>query len=275
MEAFEGFQPSEDILAANGAKEPSTSIGALSFPQQQESLLAPSPADERRPVPDTTLYPFRAVAWLRIWVANFQPFIATGWFIGPRAVATAGHAVFVRSPNPAVGNRWVDRIDVVPGMNDGQTPPYGGATSTRFNSVDGWTKQGKREFDYGVIFLDEALGDTVGRFLFDAYQESFLKGTAANLAGYPEQPPDPSAPNNVQWVGARQITNVDQAFVYYDLHTSEGQSGAPVYINVGGVPHVAAIHGYARQDANFGVRLTSAICQNLSTWARYGLDAAR
>jgi V8-like Glu-specific endopeptidase len=164
MEAFEGLQPSEDILVANGAKEPSTSIGALSFPQQRESLLAPSPGDERRPVPDTTLYPFRAVAWLRIWVANFQPFIATGWFIGPRAVATAGHAVFVRSPNPAVGNRWVDRIDVVPGMNDGQTPPYGGATSTRFNSVDGWTKQGKREFDYGVIFLDEALGDTVGKF---------------------------------------------------------------------------------------------------------------
>ena len=271
IESFGDFTLSAAAVAADQTRQPLTSIAALSFPAEHAASLAMLPGDERRPVPDTSIYPFRAIACLRIWVSGFQPFIATGWFIGPQAIATAGHAVFVRSANPAVRNRWVDRIDVIPGMNDGKTPSFGGATSTQFTSTVGWTQNGLREYDYGVIFINEALGNTVGRFLFEAYDDSHLMGAAVNLIGYPETSPDPSVPNGVQWAGARQILSLDPAFVYYGLHTSSGQSGAPVYINVGGTPHVAAIHAYATPKGNMGVRFTPETCQNLTLWARHGL----
>ena len=117
--------------------------------------------DDRLGISATIQIPWRRICALRITFPTGATYRGTGFFVGPRAVATAGHCVFIRSQGG-----WARRIEVIPGCN-GTQRPFGQVVATSFRSVAGWVNQGKPESDYGCVVLPKgAFGGNFGYFGF-------------------------------------------------------------------------------------------------------------
>lgn len=242
-----------DIGAASfGAPEPSVMGFAL------ESVVGGS--DERVPVPDTRLYPFRAIANLLITARDGSEWVGTGWFISPRTLVTAGHCVCVKNSPVPGRNGWVRSIRVLAGRN-GYFAPYGLVTSTHFLSVKGWVEEGDENFDYGALVIPVPLGERVGTFGFGAMADEALAGRTINVAGYPVDKPD-----GTLWHDSRPIESVSPTKVHYALDTEGGQSGAPAYIIRDGKRFSVAIHSYGGTVTNSGTRISQPVYRNLTNW---------
>ena len=209
-------------------------------------------------VPNPSDYPWSAIASLLITAANGQQYVGTGWFIGPHTLITAGHCVYIK------GSGWVKSITVMPGRN-GNSLPFGSATTSNFHAVTGWTKDDDPNFDYGAIILPTDLGNKTGWYGFGVYPDSDLLNSEANVSGYPADKPGAST----QWSDHQQIANLGAHKVYYSLDTYGGQSGSPVYRIINQARYGIAIHAYGvspGQTTNSGTRIDSDVYQNLVTW---------
>jgi glutamyl endopeptidase len=218
-------------------------------------------------VPDTRLYPWRVNAALRIRVpGKDEVFIATGWFAGPCAAITAAHSVYPRESGGYVG--WASEIEVVPGQDGVGNQVNGSSTSTLFYCPDGWQSEGDERLDYGVVLLPDDLGSQLGSYGYSTYSDSDLRAAVANLAGYPTAAPDPSEPPGRQWYVANNIADVDGSFVYYDLSTLAGESGAAVYRADGANRYAMAIHTTAYGGRDRGLRIIDPVYDNILQWSR-------
>jgi glutamyl endopeptidase len=215
--------------------------------------------DDRIQITNTADYPWRVHASLLITAADNSLWIATGWFIGPHTLATAGHVVFIYAPGTA-RHGWVRSIQVMPGRN-GSTLPYGSVTSTDFRSVSGWTQSGDENYDYGAIRIPTELGNTVGWFGFGVYSDSDLLATTANISGYPGD-----KPTGTQWYHWRQVASVNSRKVYYAIDTAGGQSGSAVYRIISGGRYGIAVHAYGGATANSGTRIVQPVFNNFVAW---------
>jgi V8-like Glu-specific endopeptidase len=220
--------------------------------------------DDRIQITNTSDYPWRAHASLRITAADNSLWIGTGWFIGPHTLATAGHVVFIYAPGtPRHG--WVRSIQVMPGRN-GSSLPYGSVTSTDFRSVFGWMQSGDENYDYGAIRIPTELGNTVGWFGFRTFSDSDLLATTGNISGYPGD-----KPSGTQWYHWRQVASVNSRKVYYQIDTAGGQSGSAVYrfyTPPGGTSgrYGFAVHAYGGATANSGTRIVQPVADNFVAW---------
>ena len=218
------------------------------------------------PVADTTQYPWRATAALKITIPGLgDEFYGTGWFIGPYAIITAAHVVY---PRIGAAGQWASKIEVFPGLNGFEaTPPYGSVVSDTFYCPRGWQSEGDARLDYGAIILDRDIGATVGTFGYSAYTDADLRASLANIDGYPVVAPDGTTPQGHLWYAAAPVANLDESFVYYELDTRDGDSGSCVYRNSGANSFAMAIHTGAAGPLDRGVRITSPVFANLQTWA--------
>ena len=183
--------------------------------------------DDRVRVADalTRSTPWRQICALRIRAATGKDYVGTAWFIGPRILASAGHCVFLRNEGG-----WASSIDVIPGKF-GPNEPYGRATATRFGSVDGWIDTGGRDFDYGVILLDDTtLGSRVGNFAVEAAPDGELIGVTSRISGYPADL-DRAA---FQYYHERPVLSATPTRLNYDIDTFGGQSGSPIWRQIQG-----------------------------------------
>jgi glutamyl endopeptidase len=229
-------------------------VGEASFPQELMEIVIGT--DERRQITATANYPWRASASLLITARDGSRWIGTGWFIGPHTLMTAGHCVFLRSPN-ADRHGWARSIDVMPGRNGSQLP-YGRVTSTVFRSVIGWTVNGDQDYDYAAIILPTDLGNTTGWFGFGVYSDATLLASVGNIAGYPGD-----KPTGTMWYDAKRIGSVGPRRVSYEIDTAGGQSGSAVYRIVSGNRRAFAIHAYG---GNHGPRIVAPVYANMVNW---------
>jgi V8-like Glu-specific endopeptidase len=218
--------------------------------------------DERRRISPASSFPWRVHCALRITARDGSRWIGTGFFIGSRVLVTAGHVVWINSASTA-RRGWVRRIEVMPGR-DGADLPYGTVTSTRFNSVRGWTEQGDDEYDYGAIVLDTPLGERTGWLGFGAYTDGTLTSSTGNLSGYPGD----RGSGTQQWYMARRISSVGVRKVFYDIDTFGGQSGSAVYRISGGHRYAVGIHAYGvgATPFNSATRINRPVFDNLRAW---------
>jgi glutamyl endopeptidase len=207
---------------------------------------------------DMNRNPFRQICALRIRAQTGQLFVGTGWFIGPRAVATAGHCVFLHNEGG-----WAQSIDVIP-SKFGASNPRGTLTSSKLRAVDGWTERKNTDFDYGVILLDDAsVGEHVGWFEVAAEGNQELVGPVANISGDPADRDDA----NFQYFHARPVTRATPTRVEYQIDTFGGQSGSPVWIEESsGEIAAVAIHTTGGTTGNSGTRITEAVIDNFIAW---------
>ncbi|MCA9941419.1 MAG: trypsin-like serine protease, partial [Anaerolineales bacterium] len=204
-------------------------------------MLGPLPGsvigpDGRTKVTATTTYPYRAIAYLSVKFPNGGTYGCSGWFIGSRTVATAGHCVYYASYGG-----WATSVTAYPGKN-GSSNPYGSSTKYRLFSVTGWTQNGNWDYDYGAIQLNSALGDTVGWFGF-RWQSSNTFSGSYTVTGYPGD-----KPYGTMWTMSDNpgIRGVNTYHLFYQIDTYGGQSGSPVYHNYSAScnPCSVAIHSY-------------------------------
>lgn len=272
----DGIMPLAEVSNTESTSEPFAGSGELA-PEGAEiagprTVAAPvmtvKPSsiigvDSRIRVNPTTTYPARAVAYLLITWANNAQGSCTGWFIGPRTVATAGHCLYNTAAGAAHG--WAKSVIVYAGRN-GSTLPYPGTSAHRLYSVTGWTSSGNPAFDYGAIQTKAAIGNTVGYFGW-RWQSSNTFAGVYTVQGYPGDKPA------TQWKMGGAITNVSANRLWYGIDTYGGQSGSPLH-KAYGSPAVCCygfgIHTYGTSVSpyfgNSATRITSTVSTNLTNW---------
>lgn len=215
-------------------------------------------SDHRVQVPDTTVYPYSAIADVSM---TFQDgatsWGGTAWFIGPYTLMTAGHNVY--SPDPTYD--WAASIKVMPGR-DGGVLPFGWIMASNWDAAYGWKHGGDENFDYGVIVIPAALGNTVDWFGFHAMSDHGLLNTTANVCGYPGDKDD----GTTMWCDAEPISRVDEMNVYYETDTEGAMSGSPVYYEESGRAYAVAVHNYGGTSANSGRRITDDVFEWMKAW---------
>lgn len=208
----------------------------------------------------TAKMPWRRICALRIQFPSGATYRGTGFLIGPRAVATAGHCVYLHDQGG-----WARKIEVIPGCN-GSSRPFRSVEATTFRSVGGWVNGKKPENDYGCIILPTgAFAQNLGSFGFAAFDAPTLLAKPAVLAGYPGDKPFAE-----MWGMKRLIKTVTAKTLVYDIDTVGGQSGAPVYIVQKGQRYVVGIHNYGASSGNSATRVTQQVYQRLLSWSQIG-----
>lgn len=216
-------------------------------------------SDDRIRISATTQLPWRRICALRITFPSGSSFRGTGFLIGPRAVATAGHCVYMHNQGG-----WARRVEVIPGCNGAQRP-FGQVNSSSLRSVSGWVNGRKPESDYGCIILPAGAfgGANLGSFGCANFPTTSLLAQAAVVAGYPGDKPFAE-----MWGMARRIKTVTAKTLVYDIDTMGGQSGAPVYIKRNGQRYVVGIHNYGASSGNSATRVTQPVYERLVAWSK-------
>jgi V8-like Glu-specific endopeptidase len=217
-------------------------------------------ADDRvRVTPESmAMNPWRQICALRIVSQTDRTFVGTGWFIAPDVLATAGHCVFLQDEGG-----WAKSIRVIP-AKQGAQEPFGSQTSLRFASVDGWVERRQRDFDYGVIFLDDSsVGNQLGNFAVSALDAAELRGSDGQISGYPADRDNAA----FQYFHARPMIDVTDTRLVYDIDTFGGQSGSPIWQETeeSGVVAVG-IHTTGSVSSNSGTRISADVLDNLVSW---------
>jgi V8-like Glu-specific endopeptidase len=216
--------------------------------------------DDRIRISNTTAVPWRRICALRITFPTGAVYRGTGFLIGPRTLATAGHCVYLHGQGG-----WARKVEVIPGGTDGSTRPFGSAESSQFRSVAGWVTGKKPESDYGCIVLPTGSfnGRNLGSFAVGALSAADLVAKPAVLAGYPGDKPFAQL-----WGMARKIKTVSATTLTYDIDSMGGQSGAPLYIQRNGSRTVVGIHNYGASSGNSATRVTQGVAQRLIAWSK-------
>ncbi len=248
--------------------------------------------DDRTPVPDPTEIPYRRICQIsyrtpRANSSRTTPRRGTGWLIGPRTLLTAGHVILDLSNRDDPELLSTD-FRIAPGRtgkgSDGDAVPYGLYRAARLSAHPRWLSDCDPEFDIGCIHLDRPVPGRVGYWGFAAFDDAALEGAEVNIAGYPvEGPPeDPDGPpipikhNGMKAFWHRnRIGRVTPQRLYYDVDTSSGQSGAPVWMRLSAQepPVAVGVHAYGFRDsdtgedrANSATRITPQLVQTIRRW---------
>jgi glutamyl endopeptidase len=261
--ALEGMSP-EAAAADTGPADttltpprlPDAAVASFGNPIVLEVVIG---NDDRVRVKDRDLRrnPFRQICALRIKAKNGAMYVGTGWFIGPRTIATAGHCVYMHKEGG-----WAASIDVIP-AKFGPREPYQRVTARKFRTVDGWIKEKRQDLDYAVILLDdESIGKRVGWFEVAAQSDGELKKSLANISGYPAD----LEQAEFQFFHARPLGRALPTRVEYDIDTFGGQSGSPVWVEGSGGVVAIGVHTTGAATGNSGTRITEPVIDNFITW---------
>jgi V8-like Glu-specific endopeptidase len=242
-----------------GGKESGMEVDESFVEEAVAAIEAIVDRDDRVRITQTTGLPWRRLCALRIQFPSGSSFRGTGFLIGPRAVVTAGHCVYLRNQGG-----WARKVEVIPGCN-GTQRPFGQVESSSFRSVGGWVNSGAPESDYGCIVLPAGAfnGRNLGSFGFAAFEAPVLLAQPAVIAGFPgDKPP------YEMWGAARALKGVTAKTILYNTATMGGQSGAPVYIKRNGQRFVVGIHNYGSSTGNTATRITRPVYERLLGWSK-------
>lgn len=171
--------------------------------------------------------PYKYICELHLSFNNYL-FRASGFFIGPKCVITAGHCLYHHEMG------WVTSVKVIPGAFE-EKEPFSSDFSNTFQTTKLWYKNAIDDYDYGAIFLDSnKLYERIGGCLsFDKLDKSRqLLNT-----GYPMDKKSVQVENSGF---PEDISNTRR--LYYMIDTNKGSSGSPVLYSDGEKSTVVGVH---------------------------------
>lgn len=231
----------------------------LDTPREPQSAAL----DERVEITDTTQWPWRAIAHLRVVTDLDGVYTCSGYFVAPDIVMTAAHCLY---DSAFSADGYATTVEVTPGR-DGTNKPYGSQITTDFSVANGYINVGSNHYDWGLVYMPDAtLGNQVGWFTYEVAAQS-LVDTTVNLSGYPAD-----KGGSTQWHEFGLVTELNEIIygsLSYDIYTASGQSGAPVWTYDGTTSSVVATHTLGKgstacyQNYNCGVPITTTIAQSM------------
>lgn len=237
-----------------------TSRSGSSPADEGVSPLTVYPPDERTRVPDTTVYPYSAVGYVRTTFPDGGTGQCTAFLISPSVIATAGHCVYSMDKNA-----WATTIAFQAGRDAGRTP-FGNCFGTTSYTVTGWQGQENERYDYGAVQLNCDIGNTVGWYGTSWTTES-LTGLYVSTSGYPGD----KEPIASQWVEFnKSILADDERQLYHRMDQAKGQSGSAQFAagcsTYCAVSILARSQGAHHPNRNAATRISQAAFDNFVTW---------
>jgi V8-like Glu-specific endopeptidase len=265
--------------------------------------------DTRQQV-DTTRAPFRWICSLKVRFRDPDSFDAvdfdagTGLLISPRHVLTAAHNVYaqITGSKGTKDKRKALLVWAYPGRKGDNDFPFGKAESESIAYLAKFETNLDVRWDYALIKLKTAIGDQTFRSLdnqalgywgsasrakgtlIQPLSREFLTGKVVNVSGYPKNK------DHTQWVAFDAVKDVPPTvkgtavneLITYLTDTSEGQSGAPVWLFFpnNGKRYLVAVHGgtchevldgckatvRSRPTSNMGVLMAKDVVDQINAW---------
>ncbi len=214
--------------------------------------------DDRVQITNTTTFPWRTIARLRIkFPGSASIWGCSGALVDGFHILTAGHCVHD-------GSNWYEWIEVYPGQDESYTP-YHMAWVTGARSYTGWTVDQSPDNDWALVTLDRNIGNHTGWMgrITGASSDSIYTSTA-NVSGYPCDKPAGS-----QWYDSDLGASATEYKHYYYMDTYGCQSGAPVWRYVDPSRWIMTVHAYGAggtPPTNSGTRLNQDKYDRLISW---------
>ena len=252
---FDAYKRKEE-----GLLDPSLAEFAESSDSLIESVVLP---DNRNPINDTKVFPFRSICKLYITAKDGSTYIGTGFYIGPNCVLTAGHCVYIHKKGG-----WAKRIEVIPGLNREPNRPFQQTISNDFECPKGWIQSGNQAFDFAAIITSQAYGNELGYFGFSSLSEEELQGLQITVCGYSGDKPE-DAKGEAQYYHTDAITGVETNILKYLNDTEKGASGAPIMYAKNNEISICGVHNNGiegNRTTNSGTRITDNIFQIIRGW---------
>lgn len=269
---IEKSRAAADYLVSGKSAKPLRAGSGAARTDATEGMIG---ADDRRPVLDTDMTPWRMICALRMRSPAGAETTATGWLAGPRTIITAGHHVF----HQGFYGGWADSIEVSAGRNR-SARPFSRFAATHFAAIDRWVTDADPDFNIGCIQLDRPLGDLTGWFSLASLTASELDSALVNISGYPAD----RGKGAEQYFHANRILKSGDRRVFFEFDTFGEQSGAPVWIHrtPSAPPVVVAMQDYGTGGTSFDLgmaadsatRITPEIFDMINIWIHEDISVA-
>lgn len=220
-----------------------------------EVIIGP---DDRRRIKNTTAWPWRVHGHMRMRFPNGRVYIGSGTMVNRHHVLTAGHCIYSHNDGG-----WATSVSFEAGRNDGETP-FGTAFATRLLSIQGWTRNRRTEWDFGMLVLASDLGNQTGWKGVITGPDNLLLRHRVNVSGFPG---DKSSGRQL-WTHADVIKAVTSERAIYDIDTMGGQSGSGVWSTWAGHngEKVCAVHTTGARTGNGATRISRTKFNRIVEW---------
>lgn len=247
--------------------------------------------DDRIPVTNPKVYPYKATAKLRMTYYNVynnetnsyhtRTFIGSGFLEGPNLLVTAGHCAYGDVTNTYYDNngaahtewednlvdpRFPDKIEAFFGCNgySDMTSSYMYYAEALVINIDlDYYLDPSFDHDWSAIELNCDIGNIVGLW-YGKIGNWYENNYDVYSWGYPGDMPATMCETYGKTVGSTNYR------LDYDFDTMGGQSGSPVFMtSSSGESYVCGIHTSGGSTSNGGTRFTTFIYHYLNSFVTY------
>jgi V8-like Glu-specific endopeptidase len=187
----------------------------------------------------------------------------SGTVVAQRFVLTAAFCLY-----DVKNQKFYDNLDFFPAIN-GKEMPVGSVKWKDVYIPKGFAKDGALEYDFGLVVLDQPIGDQVGWMGFTHLEDFGLK--QATLTGYPWD----GVPPQTSWQSTCDINAAEANFLFYKC-PGEGKvlaamTGSPIWYKGQQDTdwYIVGVHNYAQDDklnSWWALRLNQANTETLLAW---------
>jgi TPR repeat protein len=210
-------------------------------PQQFVLKRVLSGKDGRERIEKPDQWPYMVIGQVDLYFSMTQG-SGSGVLIGPHHFLTAAHNVFwYPDKEHKQKKEWVQRFIARLALNDSHMP-FGEVRGTRIYTFKEWTEREDPAYDIALVVLNRSIGGDTGWGGLICLDSSEITQQTIHITGYPYHAAGQEVKSKQMWTMADCIKKVAGDRAFYNIDTSKGQSGGPIWINQYGNPYILGVH---------------------------------